>query len=135
MEAIGDEIEEVMDDCFTDGFGGCHDDLALVAYIGEAAHEHKFYWGLDAEGHPVKLFGFFVYPEEKSEVSDEDDPSEDASSRKEVFVTLEEKKYSLIIPETLTGKVEVEEYDGDSAEIMVRNHDKSRFFLQSDVLK
>ena len=67
LDQIKDEISDVLEDCYTEGFETCRKELALVVYVGEVAIEHKFYWALDADGNPVKLVGAFRYPDYSSE--------------------------------------------------------------------
>lgn len=51
----------VLEDCYSDGFGGCAKGAGFVIYVGEVALEHDFYWGLDKDDQPVKLVGMFRY--------------------------------------------------------------------------
>lgn len=63
LNKIENEVPDVLEDCYTDGFGTCSEEYALVVYVGEIALEHKFYWALDEKANPVKLAGVFRYPD------------------------------------------------------------------------
>jgi len=108
LASVSDEVESLLEDCHTDGFGTTEEESALVCYIGEVALEHKLHWGLDAEGNVVKLFGFFTYPDEGQELDDGSDVS-----GKKVQFTVEDIGYQVTIPGSIEGRVEIDVCDSE----------------------